>query len=138
MRRSAGLTLWELLCTLLVAGILLGLGVPSFHSFVLDARRIADVNGFVRAAHLARSEAAKRAQPVVLCQSFDGLTCGNSERYDAGWIVFVNIDNTRPAAALTGRAPALGRTRRGCSGTIRGNREIFEFRPFLGAARTAP
>jgi type IV fimbrial biogenesis protein FimT len=130
LRSSAGLTLWELLCTLLVVGVVLGLGVPTFRSFVLDARRIADVNGFVVAAQLARSEAVKRAEPVVLCQSFDGLTCGNSERYDAGWIVFVNSDGGRPPQRspdellLWVHAPRM-------LGSIRGNREIFEFRPFL-------
>jgi type IV fimbrial biogenesis protein FimT len=130
LRSSAGLTLWELLCTLLIAGVVLGLGVPSFHSFVLDARRIADVNGFVRAAHLARSEAVKRAQPVVLCQSFDGLTCGNSERYDAGWIVYVDTDQARPPQRSPDE-PLLWAHAPRTLGSIRGNREIFEFRPFL-------
>jgi type IV fimbrial biogenesis protein FimT len=127
---SAGFTLWELLCALLVAGIVVGLGVPSLHAFVLDARLIADVNGFVRSVQLARSEAAKRGAPVVLCQSFDGLRCGNSGRYDTGWIVFANEAEDRPPQRSSDE-PLLWAHQPRMRGTIRGNREIFEFRPFL-------
>jgi type IV fimbrial biogenesis protein FimT len=127
---ASGLTLWELLCTLLIAGVVFGLGVPSFHAFVLDTRLLVDVNGFVRAVQLARSEAAKRGEPVVLCQSFDGLTCGNSNDYDAGWIVFVNTDDVRPLQRSP-TEPLLWVHVPRIAGTIRGNREIFEFRPFL-------
>jgi type IV fimbrial biogenesis protein FimT len=129
LRRSAGFTLWELIWTLLVAGVLLGLAVPSLRTVTLDARRIADVNGFVVAVQLARSEAAKRGRPVVLCQTFDRSRCGLSERYEAGWIVFVNEDDVSPPqrspeeALLWVHQPRI-------EGTILGNREVFEFRPF--------
>ena len=33
MRRALGFTLWELLCTLGIAGITLTAGVPAFRSF---------------------------------------------------------------------------------------------------------
>lgn len=129
MRTSAGFSLWELIWTLLVAGVVLGLGVPNLRWLALDGRRTADVNGFVLAVQLARSEAAKRGRPVVLCQTFDLTSCGLSERYDAGWLVFVNEDDVSPPqrspaeALLWVHQPAM-------EGTIRGNREIFEFRPF--------
>ena len=47
MHRAHGFTLFELLGTLAVAGVLLGVAVPSFRGFVLDSRRTADVNAFV-------------------------------------------------------------------------------------------
>ena len=38
----------------------------------------AEVNQFVTALHLARSEAVKHGRRVVLCPSSDGPDCGNS------------------------------------------------------------
>ena len=131
MVRNAGFTLWELLWTLAIVGIGLGLAVPSFERFLLDARRTADINAFVLAVQLARSEAAKRGRPVVLCQSADLQTCGNEElEYGLGWIVFANEDEARPPqrasreTLLYAHAPAL-------VGSISANRELFEFRPYL-------
>jgi type IV fimbrial biogenesis protein FimT len=130
VRRPAGFTLWELIWTLLVASVVLGLGVPSLRTVLLDGRRTADVNGFVLAVQLARSEAAKRGRPVVLCQSFEGESCGYSERYDAGWLVFVNEDDKNPPQRSPDE-PLLWVHQPQLEGTITGNREVFEFRPFL-------
>ena len=129
MRTSAGLTLWELLCALSIDGILLGLAVPSFRTFVLDARRTADVNGFVLAVQVARSEAIKRGETVVLCQTFDGLRCGNDELgYGSGWLVFADHDQARPPQRSDDE-PLIYAYRPSLIGTIVGNREYFDFRP---------
>ena len=129
MRDTAGFTLWELLCTLSVVAILLGLAVPSFRAFVLDARRTADVNAFVLAVQLARSEAIKRGETVVLCQTFDGLRCGNDGLgYGSGWLVFADEDQTRPPQRADAE-PLLYAYRPTLIGTIVGNREYFDFRP---------
>lgn len=131
MARIAGFTLWELLCTVTVAGVLLGLGIPSFRAFALDARRTADVNAFVLAVQVARSEAAKRARPVVLCKTVDRLRCGGDEiRFDSGWMVFVNEDDVRPPHR-SAREPLLYVHVPELDGTINANRPYFEFRPFL-------
>jgi type IV fimbrial biogenesis protein FimT len=129
VRTSAGFTLWELLCTLSIAGILVGLAVPSFHAFVLDARRTADVNGFVLAVQVARSEAIKRGETVVLCQTFDGLRCGNDELgYGSGWLAFADRDKARPPRRSDDE-PLIYAYQPTLIGTIVGNREYFDFRP---------
>jgi type IV fimbrial biogenesis protein FimT len=129
--RNAGFTLWELLWTLAIVGVGLGLAVPTFQQFVLDARRTADVNAFVLAVQLARSEAAKRGRPVVLCQSADLQTCGNNElEYGRGWIVFANDDERRPPQR-SGQEPVLYAHAPNLVGSIAANRELFEFRPYL-------
>lgn len=131
MERSTGLSLLELLAALLVAGTLLTLGTPGLRSMVLDNRRTADINAFVLGVQLARSEAEKRGRPVILCKSQDLDRCaGAGVEYDAGWIVFVNLDDQRPPQ----RAPAeplLYAHRPEMPGSIRGNRAYFEFRPGL-------
>jgi type IV fimbrial biogenesis protein FimT len=67
--RNRGFTLWELLVTLLVAGILLGIGVPSFIEFQRNNAIVAAANDLVAAVLTARAEAVKRQVPVTLCAS---------------------------------------------------------------------
>jgi type IV fimbrial biogenesis protein FimT len=129
--RNAGFTLWELLWTLAITGVAAGLAVPSFAEFLLDSRRTADINGFVIAVQLARSEASKRGRSVVLCQSADLRTCGNDElEYGSGWIVFSNDDDVRPPQR-SGLEPLLYAHAPALVGSISANRELFEFRPYL-------
>jgi type IV fimbrial biogenesis protein FimT len=136
MRGPAGFTLWELLWTMLIASVALGVGVPSFRTFALDARRTADVNAFVLAVQLARSEAAKRGRPVVVCGSADRQSCtGPKLQLDMGWIVFVNEDEVRPPQRSAAE-PLLYVRQAALRGTITANRELFEFWPFLDRRST--
>ena len=126
-----GFTLLELLGTVALAGILLGVAAPNFREFLLDARRTADVNAFVLAVQIARSEAAKRSHTVILCKTRDLRHCGGNElRFDAGWMVFTNVDGQLPPERavdepmMYAHAPEL-------TGSIVANRPFFEFRPLL-------
>ena len=131
MPLARGFTLWELLCTLSVSALLLGLGVPSFHRFLLDGRRTADVNAFVLAVQLARTEAAKRGEAVVLCPSRDGSRCANDEKgYGAGWIVFYDRDSKSPPQRSDAE-PLIYAYRPATTGSIVGNRPYFDFRPTM-------
>jgi type IV fimbrial biogenesis protein FimT len=130
MRRLAGFSLWELIFAVALAAVVLGLGIPSLQRFVLDSRLTADVNAFVAAVQLARSEAAKRARSVIVCKTTDHASCGGDEiRYDAGWMVFVNEDDrwppTRSAAEplLRVHVPVI-------DGSIVSNRPLYEFRAY--------
>src|SRR6187431_233223 len=95
--RQRGFTLWELLMTLLVAGILLGIGVPNMMQFSRNAAMTAAANDFVTATLTARTEAVKRQAPVTLCLSDNPTdanpTCvaGNvSDSATRGYVVFVD------------------------------------------------
>ena len=68
-----GFTLWELLMTLLVAGILLGIGVPNVMEFQRNGAMTAAANNLVTAVLLARTEAIKQQAPVAWCLSDDPL-----------------------------------------------------------------
>ena len=122
-------TLWELLWTLAIVGIVLGLGVPSFGKFVLDARRTADINAFVLAVQLARSEAAKRGRPVVVCPSADCRRCGDQE------LRYRRLDRLRQRGRLgrrsaRQRSPCSTCTHPALMGTISAIATLFEFRPY--------
>jgi type IV fimbrial biogenesis protein FimT len=125
MRRASGFTLWELLCTLAIAGVALGTGVPAFSTFLLDARLTADVNSWVLAVQLARSEAAKRGRPVIVCQTLDTRRCGGTDL--AGWMVYANLDDQYPPERSAAE-PLLYAHTAEHTGTTVNNRLYYEFR----------
>jgi type IV fimbrial biogenesis protein FimT len=85
---GCGFTLIEILVTITVAGILMGLAVPAFNSFVQNDRDVGQVNSLVESLNYARSEAVKRASPagVIVCPSADAATCSGTA-WTGGWIV---------------------------------------------------
>ncbi len=130
MQGCRGISLWELLLVLAVASVLSAASIPGIGAFVLNARRTADVNGFVTAVQLARSEAFKRGRPVVLCKTADGSSCGGADvDFGQGWLVFVNEDGVRPPRRAAAE-PLLHVYRPEMAGSIRANRSLFEFRTF--------
>ena len=98
MDRRHGFTLPELVFTLAIIAGLLGFGVPTFRELQRNAARTREVNQFIQAVYLARSEAIKRNGVVSLCPSADGQRCAPAGTpWHAGWIVFVNLDRDSPA-----------------------------------------
>jgi type IV fimbrial biogenesis protein FimT len=129
MECQRGFTLWELLCTLSIAAIVLAGGVPALHTFLLDARLTADVNAWVLAVQLARSEAAKRGRPVMVCKTDDTRRCGDASLpQDAGWMVYVNLDDEYPPQR-SATEPLLYAHHAELTGTVTSNRPYYEFRP---------
>src|SRR3974377_2424724 len=87
-QRHAGFTLVELLITVLVLAILLGLAVPAFRSFMQNDQQWVGQNNLVLSLNSARSEAVKNDMPggVQVCSSTDGQTCTGTA-WNQGWIV---------------------------------------------------
>jgi len=92
-QQQQGFTLWELLMTLLVAGILIGVGVPNMMEFQRNGLMTAAANELVTDVLLARSEAVKRQAPVAVCLSDDPLattpTCSPNAVGDSGTRGFI-------------------------------------------------
>ncbi|KPQ01849.1 GspH/FimT family pseudopilin [Marinobacter sp. HL-58] len=87
---NSGFTLIELMVTLVVLGILLGVGVPSFNSVIENNRVTTQANSLLGAINLARSEAVKRSAEVSI-QSENG-------GFENGWCVIVGgLDNCEDA-----------------------------------------
>jgi type IV fimbrial biogenesis protein FimT len=93
MRRQTGLTLIELLITLFVLGILLGIAIPSFRESILNNRISSQLNSISGTIAFARSSAASGPGSFVsMCASADGQSCSGSGEWEHGWIVFRDAD----------------------------------------------
>lgn len=103
--KQQGFTLVELLVTLAVAALLLGIGIPSFSGAISNSRINVDYNEFVGALYLARSESIKSGQIVTVCPKSepDAQTCSASDTaWEHGWLVFVDeeFDDNEVAAQI--------------------------------------
>ena len=90
-RSQSGFTLYELLITVLVIGVIITIGVPNMREFTANSRVTAAANDLLSAFLLARTEAARSKENITICASANGTTCA-SNSFDDGWIVFVDID----------------------------------------------
>jgi len=99
-KAERGFTIIELMMTITVLGLLLGVAVPSFLETVRNNRLISRNNEFIGALNMARSEALKRSDSVSICASADEATCSETNDWGTGWILF-----TDPNANGTFEAP---------------------------------
>jgi type IV fimbrial biogenesis protein FimT len=137
-RKSLGFTLIELLVTLTVAGILLGVAVPSFRNIVMSNRDANQINSLSLSFNYARSEAVKLNTQVgvQVCPSSDALTCnGPANGWADGWIVLdmsatpnPNVIQAVPALSGPNTLAAAGAGANGITfksnGTVVGSAQI--------------
>ena len=106
--RQNGITLPELLIGLAVISTV-ALGASGSLSHLIQENRITgEVNRFVSALQLARSEAVKHGHRVVLCPTTDGQRCGDSTAWTNGWMLFASDNRERePGEPLLQRGTPL-------------------------------
>lgn len=89
-RRNAGFTLFELVVTIAVLGIVLGLGVPGFSRLAKRVRTVNTLHGLTASFAQARMEAIRRNAAVAVCPSADGRRCTGGTAWETGWILFTD------------------------------------------------
>lgn len=134
--REYGFTLYELLVTMLIIGIVLAIGIPNMSAFTANSRITTTANDLHSSFMLARSEAARSKTFVTICASANSLDAGAScigptpsERaFDDGWIIFVDLngDVQRAGAGenVLRRHPAINST---IDINVTGNATYFSF-----------
>ena len=102
-----GFSLLELLLTITIAALILGLGVPTFAKITARARQSVAVDALFHAVYLARKESIVRRRVVSLCPSFDGQRCAPGTDWSGGFLVFENRDRDEPPQVDDGERDLL-------------------------------
>jgi type IV fimbrial biogenesis protein FimT len=131
-RGQKGFTLYELMITLLIVGVVLTIGMPNLTAFSQNSRITTTANDLHAAFQVGRSEAARAKANITICASDNSMTaaadCQGS--WEEGFIVFVDLngDIARAGANETVlRAhPAVAE---GVSLTIANNARYFSYAP---------
>lgn len=84
--RQFGLTVIEMMVTLAIAGVLLGLALPAFNGFMLQSNMESSANDFNLAVIYARSEAIRRGTPVSVRAA---ASAGAGDEWGGGFCVVV-------------------------------------------------
>lgn len=91
---NLGYALIELMTTLTIAAILAAMA-SSVWGFLEGQRLVALNNEVIANLHFARSEAIRTNERISLCQSADQSTCGRSDQWEKGWIIFRDLNENR-------------------------------------------
>lgn len=96
--RCGGFTLIELMVTITLGAIVMGIGVPSYQNLVVKNRIQTQADEIRSSLAMARVEAIRRGLRVRVCPGTNGCVGAN---WHDGWNSFVdrNNDNTRDDAA---------------------------------------
>lgn len=89
-KRGSGFTMIEMITTMSIVAILLGIGVPSFRYITNADRASSEINGLLGDLQFARAQAIRSGQPVSVCSTTDQANCANSTTWSTGWLVFSN------------------------------------------------
>ncbi len=90
--RESGFTLIELMITLVLIAVIVGLAGPPFRDMLLNNRVSSVANTFMSSLLFARSEALKRNAAVRICKTADGSACTTSGGWDQGWLIYADSD----------------------------------------------
>ncbi len=90
--RQNAFTLIELMVSLAVLAIVIGVATPAFISLINSNRIQSQATAIFNTLVMARSEAIKRNQRAVVCKSSDGVSCVTSGNWDQGWLIFMDAD----------------------------------------------
>mgnify|MGYP001827200418 CR=1 FL=1 len=91
-RTQTGFTLYELMITVLIVGVVLAFSIPNMQAFTQNSRMTSTANDLHASFHLARSESSRAKTNITVCASANSMAananCGGT--WEQGYIVFVD------------------------------------------------
>ena len=93
--RQRGITIIEIMVSLAIAAVLIGLALPAFNAFVAQRTLTTQVNDFLVALQYARSEAGRQGTNVGVIAVNAGSA---ANEWGPGWCVMLVPDLTNPPA----------------------------------------
>lgn len=94
--RQAGVTLIELVVVMILIGILLAIGIPSYNSVTTSNRLATEMDALIGDLQYARSEAVREGQTVSVCAQSsttpDSCAASGTDTWQGGWIVFTDFN----------------------------------------------
>jgi type IV fimbrial biogenesis protein FimT len=94
-----GFTMIELMIVLAVTGVLMAIAMPDFARATRSIQLSHQAKEMAGAIKLARAEAIRRGQTVVMCRSNAAQTACNtgspSAQWQNGWLIFVDLNNNQ-------------------------------------------
>ncbi len=140
-RGDRGVTLLELLITLLIVSILVALAAPSYLEWSSAARVRTQTHALLSALVKGRDTAMLHRHQVRICASSNGATCSGATNWAVGWLV---KDLTNSTVLATEPAISGGNTLAASVGaiTFASNGEpnvaaLFELKPKVCSGKAA-
>lgn len=94
MKRQSGLTIVELMITLAIAAVLMGIAMPAFNGFIEQRTLTTQVNAFLLSVQYSRSEATRQGTNVSMI-ALDASD--DTNEWGPGWCVAVGNPGVCPA-----------------------------------------
>lgn len=113
MKSQQGFTLIELMVTIVILAIVLGIAIPSFSNILLSNRIDTGAQELYGSLQIARSEAVKRRGPVQVCRAkADFSGCNAGEDWSDGWVMVAGDELLRvwEMQGLEVKGPSAGVT----------------------------
>ena len=101
-KSQAGFTLYELLITMIIVGVVLSYGMANLSDFNRNGRMTSTANNLHAAFYLARSESARGKTNITICGSADPMGAGADcdGNWNQGYIVFIDVDGNLARAGV--------------------------------------
>lgn len=123
--RAHGFTLLDLMTALGILSLLISIGMPELNNMIYEQRLRKAAQDLFVSAMLARSEAIKRNQPVLVMR--------NADSWSNGWKVFVDHNND---GIRNQNEPVIAATEKPDEISVRGNTPVARYIRFTPSGRS--